>query len=41
MEAILSGVVLVAAFGVVAIAGAALVVALYRVSGHGSEGSEQ
>ncbi len=35
----LSGVVLVVAFGLVAIAGAVLVVALCRVSGHRSEGS--
>jgi hypothetical protein len=35
----LSGVVLVVAFGLVAIAGTGLVVALYRVSGHRSEGS--
>jgi hypothetical protein len=41
MEAILSAVVLVAAFGLVAIAGTVLVAALYRVSGHRSEGSEQ
>jgi len=39
MEAMLSGVVLVVAFGLVAIAGTALVVALYRVSGHRAEGS--
>jgi hypothetical protein len=39
MTAMLSGVILVAAFGLVAVAGVILVVALYRVSGHRPEGN--
>jgi hypothetical protein len=39
MTAMLSGVILVAAFGVVAAAGLVLTVALYRISGRRAAGS--
>jgi hypothetical protein len=41
MTAMLSGVIMIAAFGIVAAAGLVLMVALYRISGRAGAGSER